>query len=67
MSFTVFFALCILAADFLVYFFLKLTYGEKNRVGPRRLPPEYYSETRSSRGSGRPALSGTRKPYLVQR
>jgi hypothetical protein len=67
MSFTVFFALCILGADFLIYFFLKMAYGEKNRIGPRRLPPEYYSETRSSRGSGRPALSSTRAPHLTQR
>jgi len=67
MSLTVFFALCILGADFLVYFFFKLVYGEKKRVGPRRLPSDYYSETRSSRGRGRPALSSVRPPHLTQR
>jgi len=67
MSFTVFFALCILGADFLIYFFFKMAYDEKKSVGPRRLPPDYYSETRSSRGSGRPALSGARTPHLTQR
>ena len=45
MSYTVFFALCILGLDFLIYFFLKLTYGEKNRVARRHLPREYYSES----------------------
>ncbi len=67
MSFTVFFALCILGADFLVYFFFKMAFGEEKRIGRRRLPPEYYSEIRSSRESGRPALSSTRTPDITQR
>lgn len=42
-SLTVFIALCVLGADFLVYFFFKLTFSEKYRSHPRRLPPHYYS------------------------
>jgi hypothetical protein len=36
-SLTVFFALCVLGADFMIYFFFKLLYGEKYRTRPRRL------------------------------
>jgi hypothetical protein len=43
-SLTVFFALCVLAADFMIYFFFKLLYSEKHRTRPRRLPREYYSK-----------------------
>ena len=42
MSITVFYALCILSIDFMIYFFFKLVYGEKRRAKPRRLPSEYY-------------------------
>ena len=44
MSLTLFFALCILGIDFMIYFFFKLVYGEKRRVSPRRLPPEFYDD-----------------------
>jgi hypothetical protein len=43
-SLTVFFALCVLGADFMIYFFFKLLYREKYRTRPRRLPHEYYSK-----------------------
>ena len=42
MSLTVFLAMCVLGVDFLIYFFFKLLYGEKRRISPRRLPPDYY-------------------------
>lgn len=51
MSFTVFYALCILSVDFLIYFFFKLTYSEKVRVRRRHLPRDYYSGARSSSGT----------------
>jgi len=41
-SLTVFFALCVLGADFMIYFFFKLLYHERHRTRPRRLPREYY-------------------------
>jgi len=44
MSLTVFFALCILGIDFMIYFFFKLVYGEKRRAKRRRLPPGYYND-----------------------
>lgn len=44
MSLTVFFALCVLGADFMIYFLFKLLYSEKHRTRPRRLPREYYSK-----------------------
>ena len=44
MSLTVFFALCVLGADFMIYFFFKLLYRERHRTRPRRLPREYYSK-----------------------
>jgi hypothetical protein len=53
MSLTVFFALCILGIDFLIYFFFKLIYGEKHRAHPRRLPPEYYDDSYSGRRKSR--------------
>lgn len=43
MSLTVFLAFCVLGVDFMIYFFFKMVYGEKRRIRPRRLPPEYYS------------------------
>ncbi|HVH70570.1 MAG TPA: hypothetical protein VNB49_05605 [Candidatus Dormibacteraeota bacterium] len=43
MSLTVFFAMCILGVDFLIYFFCKTLYTEKHRTRPRRLPAHYYS------------------------
>lgn len=39
---TVFFALCVLGADFIIYFFFKLLYGEKFQTRLRRLPREPY-------------------------
>jgi hypothetical protein len=36
--------MCVLGVDFLIYFFFKLLYGEKRRISPRRLPPEYYKK-----------------------
>jgi hypothetical protein len=44
MSLTVFLAMCVLGVDFLIYFFFKLLYGEKHRIRPHRLPPEYYKK-----------------------
>lgn len=44
MSLTVFFALCVLGADFMIYLFFKLLYSEKYRTRPRRVPREYDSE-----------------------
>lgn len=44
MSLTVFLALCVLGADFMIYFFFKLLYSEKHRTRPRRLPREYYGK-----------------------
>jgi len=49
MSLTGFFARGSLGADCRVYFFFKMAFGEEKRIGRRRLPPEYYSEIRSSR------------------
>lgn len=43
-SLTVFFALCVLGADFMIYLFFKLLYSEKYRTRPRRVPREYDSE-----------------------
>lgn len=48
MSLTIFLALCILSIDFLIYFFFKLTYAEKHRAKPRRLPREFYTDTSRS-------------------
>ena len=54
MSLTVFFALCIISIDFMIYFFFKLLYGEKKkRVVRRRLPTEYYDESFSRSRSGK--------------
>ena len=44
MSLTVFFAVCILSIDFMIYFFFKLVYGEKRDGKRRRLPPGYYTD-----------------------
>jgi len=69
MSLTVFFALCILGMDFLIYFFFKLVYGEKRRVPPRRLPAEYYNDSSSVSGKSASSplhLVPARKPRLSQ-
>lgn len=53
MSLTVFFALCILGIDFMIYFFFKLVYGEKHGVRSRRLPPGYYDDLSYGRSKGK--------------
>jgi hypothetical protein len=55
MSMTVFFALCILGMDFLIYFFFKLVYGEKHRVQLRRLPAEYYNDASTASAKDSPS------------
>lgn len=42
-SVTVFFSLCVLGADFMIYFFLKLVLSERYRTHARRLPRHYYN------------------------
>lgn len=69
MSLTVFFALCVLGADFMIYFFFKLLYRERHRTRPRRLPREYHSKEqrtspldRSPARKSHPDLAGNPVP-----
>jgi hypothetical protein len=54
MGLTVFFALCILGLDFMIYVLFKLTYGDKRSVVARRVAAQ--------REAARAESSG---PYLV--
>ena len=66
MSITVFYALCILSIDFMIYFFCKLTYGEKRRAKPRRLSSEYYDRgprTNCTTNPSSPHLISSRKTH----
>jgi hypothetical protein len=64
MSLTVFLAMCVLGVDFLIYFFFKMVYGEKHRIRPRRLPPEYYKENAAASSLTGFPRQLRRKPHL---
>lgn len=64
MSLTVFLALCVLGADFMIYCFFKLLYSERRRTRPRRLPREYYSNEEKTSPLDR---SPARKSHAISR